>query len=403
MMNAPPFFARGFRPFFLLYGVFSCVLIIPWVGSLIHGWTLPVGVSLSGWHSHEMLYGLVPAAMAGFLLTAIANWTPAPALRGAPLAALACLWLMGRLGLFFSGPLMAANLPYWAIAAVDISFLPVLAAYLTSVLLRFNNHRNLVLAGVLLLLTGGNIAMHVGLYAMEPAWIRAGQRLGLDLTTLMMVIIGGRIIPTFSRNWMRANAIDTSHPEAPPWVTSVAIGSIALLVLFNVIQPSLTNVDLSSVIGGLAILAGLSHGWRLVCWKGWKVRKEPLLWVLHLAYLWIVLALLLRGLGAFSSSVNDSVWQHTLGVGAIGTLILGVMTRVSLGHTGRALQLPRLATAVYFCITISAIARLGVALGWIDFTIGLTLAGVLWVMSGFVFTILYAPILLRTRVDGRPG
>lgn len=399
-------FAHGFRPFFLLFGIFGALLVLLWVGALLLGWQLPVGVYLVGWHAHEMLYGLVPAAIAGFLLTAITNWTPATPVNNVPLAGLVGLWLAGRLALFFSAPLMAVGIPYNLLAAIDIAFLPVIACYVALTLIKFNNRRNLILVAILVMLTAGNTAMHIGLAQLDTQWIKAGQTLGFDVITVMIVIIAGRITPAFSRNWLKARTAHTplhahyTQPDAivaTPWVNKLAIGSTVALVVLDLFVP---NHPLIFYVAGVA---GLSNLLRLIQWKGWLVLGEPLLWILHLAYLWLVVALITRCAAGFSPAISDSAWQHLLGVGAIGTIILGVITRVCLGHTGRPLTLPRFAIDIYISITLAALLRFAVVMGWVDFRVGLAIAATMWVVACALFVIIYAPILFSARADGRTG
>lgn len=396
--------SHGFRPFFLLFGIFAALMVVAWVGALLLGWQLPVGIYLVGWHAHEMLYGLVPTAIAGFLLTAVTNWTPATPVKNLPLAGLVVLWLAGRLALFFSGPLMAAGMPYYLLAAIDIAFLPVIAIYMAATLIKFNNRRNLILVAILLMLTVGNIAMHSGLAHLDTQWIKAGQVLGFDVITVMIVIIAGRITPAFSRNWLknqiihnpqRYNHVTPDTVNASGWVNSTAIGSTIALVLLDLIAP---NHPIIFYIAGIAAASNLL---RLIQWKGWWVLSEPLLWILHLAYLWLVVALAIRCAAGFTVAINDSAWQHLLGVGAVGTIILGVFTRVCLGHTGRPLKLPRFALGIYIAITLAAVFRFAVIMGWLEFRFGLAIAAMMWVVACTLFVIIYAPILFSARADGR--
>lgn len=392
-----PLLSYGFRPFFLLFGVFSCLLVMSWLTAVLLGWQLPVGIHLLGWHSHEMLYGLVPAAIAGFLLTATPNWTGAPALAGGRLGLLVTLWLAGRLSLFFSAPLMSLGIHYLCIAAVDVAFLLILALYIGRVLIRHKNTRNLILIGVLIVLDIGNITMHLGLHYNRASWVTAGQGIAFDVITLMMIIIAGRITPAFSANWLRAQGLNGEGIAAPNWINAVAISSIILLMCADRV---LSN---NMLIGCLAGAAAIANGVRLGYWKAWRVIEQPLLWILHLAYFWIVISLTLRAAGSVIPALSPSAWQHILGIGGMGTLIFGVMTRVCLGHTGRPLTLPNYAITIYTCISFSTILRLAVVMGWIDFRIGLGFAGILWIASGLFFTVLYGPMLWRARVDERIG
>ncbi|MGQ9425720.1 NnrS family protein [Gilvimarinus sp. F26214L] len=388
----PSLLAHPFRPFFVMVGVYGVLVVLAWMAFLFGGWPLPIGWSPLQWHAHEMLYGLVPAAIAGFLLTAMTNWTGAKPLQGGALLAMLLLWAAGRAVMWFAG-----WLPGWLVAAVDLAFLPVLAVYVASVLIRHRNRRNLILVAVLTLLFSGNLLMQLGLVSGSTGLLARGQQLGFDLITVLMVVIGGRIIPAFSGNWLRAQGDDPAAIRTWPVLERAALGSVALLVVLDAFAVG------PQWIGTATLLAAALHALRLFGWSGWRVLREPLLWILHLAYLWIVLALLLRGLSAFVDAVPASLWQHALGLGGIATLILGVMTRVAVGHTGRPLQLPRSGLLIYLAIFAATLLRLIAAVGWIDYRVGVLAAALFWVLAFSLFLALYVPILAAPRPDGRPG
>lgn len=390
--RSPVLLAYAFRPFFLLTGLFAVWMILAWAGFYLGVWQLPLGLSPLHWHSHEVLYGLVPAAIAGFLLTAMATWTGAPPLRGTPLLLMILAWLAGRIAMGFAAVLPAA----W-VAAIDLVFLPVLALYAGMTLVRYKNWRNLVLVGVLLVLSLGNALMHGGFILGDLRLLRLGELTGLDTITLLMLVVAGRITPAFTRNWLRLRDANPDVVRQENGLALAALVSAALLLPLDwVMAPQ-------ALIAAIAILAGLLNLTRLLQWSGWHTAAEPLLWILHIAYGWICLALLLRGIAGLGNVVSADAWQHALGVGAIGTLLLGVMTRVSLGHTGRQLQLPRYGIVIYVAILSAAILRLLAAMTWLDFNWGIALATALWVIAFTLFLILYTPILMRPRPDGRPG
>lgn len=384
--------AYAFRPFFLLTGIYGVIAVLAWIGFLFGGWALPLGWSPLHWHSHEMIYGLVPAAAAGFALTAVTNWTNAPPLRGSALLMLVLLWLAGRVAFW-----LIAWLPLWLVAVIDLAFLPVLAIYLGAILVRHEKFHNLLLVGILALLALGNFLMHLGFIQGATSLIKIGQSLGLNLTILMMVVIAGRITPLFTINWLKNHGGNPEHVRRPAWMDRCSIFSVAILAVVDILPLP------TYVVGAMALIAGLINGVRLFQWAGWRAAREPLLWILHLAYLWIVIALLLRGASVFTSLVPDTVWQHAIGVGAIASLILGVMTRVALGHTGRPLKLPRFAVTIYGAILCSALLRVLAAAHLIDYRIGVTLAALGWITAFALFVIIYWPILSAPRVDGRAG
>lgn len=386
-----PLLAYSFRPFFLLTGLYGALLMAGWMAVLLGGLPLPVGWSPVHWHSHEMLFGLVSAAISGFLLTAMCNWTGATPLRNGGLLALVLLWLAGRVAMWTAG-----WLPTGMAAIIDLLFLPVVGIYALRVLIRHDNRRNLVLGGILPLLTLANLLMHAGLLQRDLQWLQWGENMAFNLITLMMAVIGGRITPAFSANWLRARGGPAERIQISPPLDRAVLIATALLVPVDFVS------GLPVLTGTLALGVAALHAVRLGLWRGWLVAGEPLLWILHVAYLWIVLALILKGLGAFGV-VPPSVWQHVLGVGGIGTLIIGVMTRVGLGHTGRALHLPPLAIGLYGAILLTAVIRMLTALHWFDYRLGLILAATGWIIAFAGFSLLYWPILSRPRPDGRPG
>lgn len=386
-----PLLAYSFRPFFLLTGLYGALVIAGWIAVLLGGLPLPVGWSPVHWHSHEMLFGMVSAAISGFLLTAMCNWTGATPLRNGGLLALVLLWLAGRIAMWTAG-----WLPAGMAAVIDLLFLPVLGIYALRVLIRHNNRRNLVLGAILLLLTLANLLMHAGFLQRNLQWLQWGENMAFNLITLMMAVIAGRITPAFSANWLRAKGGPAERILISPPLDRAVLIATALLVPADFVS------GLPAVTGTLALAVAAMHAVRLGLWRGWLVAGEPLLWILHVAYLWIVLALILKGLGAFEL-VPPSVWQHALGVGGIGTLIIGVMTRVGLGHTGRPLRLPPLVIGLYGAILLAAVIRILTALQWFDYRLGLMLAATGWIIAFAGFSVLYWPILSRPRPDGRPG
>lgn len=384
--------AFAFRPFFLLSAAYAACIILGWSLLLFAGTALPFSWPALQWHSHEMLFGFVTAAIAGFLLTAMTNWTGAAPLQGKALLALVLLWISGRVVMWLS-----AALPWLVVALVDLAFLPVLAIYVARILLRHQNRKNLILVLILSLLFIANLLMHLGQLQLAPWLMRQGELLGLNLITLIMVVIAGRITPAFTANWLRMHGGDPARVIRSARMDLLAIASIALLIPLNL------GGAPGSVVAVFALAAGVFNGIRLLQWRGWQVNKEPLLWILHLGYLWIVIALFLRGTGLLLPGLSDSLWQHALGVGAMGTLILGVMTRVAMGHTGRALQLVRFGLLIYIAIILSGLFRMLAAAQLIDYTTGVLLSAVFWITAFVLFVVLYWPILSRPRADGRPG
>ena len=397
-MTMPPrdatLLAYPFRVFFVLTGLFAGASMLGWIAWLLGWGWLPSGVSPNLWHAHEMLFGFVPAAIAGFLLTAMTNWTGAPPLRGLSLLLLATLWLAARVAMW-----LADELPYGLAAGLDVVFLLVLAAYVGRILYRAGQaSRNGFLVAILAVLTAINLGMHLQLagYGAGPARLWAG--LALDVIAVLMVVIGGRITPAFTANWLRMRGMDPGLVRRSTTLDWAAFVSTAALIPADLIH------GWPAVAGAVALLAAAVNGIRLGGWAGFRTIPEPLLWILHLGYAWIVVALALKGLAAFAGPAVGSTWVHAMGAGAIGTLVLGVMTRVALGHTGRPLRLPRGAAVLYGLVTLAALVR--IAVPWLPpeaYLPALLVSGLAWVAAFFGFTIVYWPILSRPRVDGRPG
>ncbi|MFO1387691.1 NnrS family protein [Cellvibrio sp.] len=386
-INTSATLAYPFRILFLCCAVYAIVIVTTWFG-ILQGWFhLPIAWSPLYWHSHEMIFGFVAAAICGFLLTAMCNWTGAKPLTGFKLLSLVALWSAGRFAMW-----MGDALPPELVAVVDVAFLAVVAIYVARVLLHYGNKRNLILAVALALLTTCNLAMHAGAYTQNNQWMWAGETTALGLITLIMVIIGGRIIPLFTTNALRSQGINVDSIKNSTLVNQLSIFGTALLIPLNFFT------QYSLAVGLFTLFVAGMHGVRLAQWRGWSTRHEPLLWILHIGYGWIVLALLFKGLHLLGAPIAISVWQHSLGVGAMSGLILGMMTRVSLGHTGRPLKLPRLGVAIYLAIMLAAMVRVLVALGVINFQWGLALATLLWICAFGVFIYRYSFILTTPRL-----
>jgi uncharacterized protein involved in response to NO len=389
-MAQPVLLAYPFRVFFLLTAVSGALAIIAWL-AMLAGWVpLPVGVPAPWWHAHAMLYGFVPAAAAGFLLTAMPNWTGVAPPRGTALCALAALWGAGRLAM-----LGVAWLPGWLVATVDLAFLPTLAAVALRMLVIARNYRHLPIVAILLGMATGNALMHAAFIGWAPALARPGELVALDLIALLIAIIGGRIVPAFTRNWLNRRGADGSLVRSWSWLEATALGSLALLPMIDLIAPRHTAV------AALAATAALLQLARLGGWQGWRTGADGLVWILHLGYLWLPVALGLRALSVGGFVIAPTAWMHALGAGAMGTMIIGVMARVSVGHTGRGLILRPGALWMFALVTLGALLR--VAAGLALASAALYGAGLAWAGAFLLFIISYGPVLWRPRVDGKPG
>lgn len=384
----PALFSYGFRPFFL--GVGLAALLVPlWAWSFVSGADLPGAWPPMLWHAHEMLFGFVVAAIAGFLLTAVPSWTGRKGFAGWPLVLLFTLWLLGRIAVGASGWLPHA-------AVVELAFLPALLALLAWPLLRERN-RNTPLLAVLTALWAGNLMFHVATARGEPALASAALLATVNLVLVLVTVIGGRITPSFTATALRMRG-DPNVVRASKWTTPLAVGVMVLVTIVDLAAAG------SRVAGAIALVAAVVQAARLAQWQGHRTRREPLLWVLHAAYLCIPVGLLLKALALLGFVGWAGGWLHVLTVGAIALMILGVMTRVSLGHTGRALVLPRgIATAYVLLAVTAAVRAAGPAQTLVEYRVTVALAAGLWSLAFGLFLWRYAVILWQPRPDGRSG
>ena len=374
----------GFRPFYLLAGLFATLSVPVWAAQYA-GW-LGTRAIIGGplWHAHEMLFGYAFAVIVGFLFTAGRNWANQATPTGATLAAIATLWIAARVLVFTPYALAAA--------AADTAFALAAAAGIAVPFVRSGNRRNYFFIALLLALGLANLAFHLRMAGLLDLPLQASLQTGLDLVLFIMVVMGGRVIPMFTMN-----GVPGVFCLRLPWIERLAPGSVLLLLAADVL------VAPAMIIGPLAAAAAMIHAARLALWRPWRTFRTPLVWILHCAYAWIALALALRALAAWDL-VPASLAIHALTVGAIGGLTLGMMTRTSLGHSGRPLQAGRAEVFCYAVIQLAALTRVFLPLAfpqlYLEAIVG---SGLLWSAAFGVFTVAYWPILTRPRVDGKPG
>lgn len=378
-------FALGFRPFFLAAGIYAPVLMALWL--LVLQGHLELGMlSPLVWHGHEMLFGFTVAVIAGFLLTAAQNWTGIRTPAGPPLAALFLLWLAGRAMFLIPG------LPSGLVALVDLAFLPALALVLALPILKAKQLHNYPFPLMLLALTAANALVH----AEALGWTDTGASVGLHLATYvvvtMMVVMGGRVIPSFTDNKLRTRARRWKTVE-----TLVPVATIGAL-LGALLAPA------SLVTAALAAVAATVHVVRLAGWYTHKYWSVPLLWILHIGYAWIALGFALLAVSAAGVSTAAVSALHAFTAGGIGTLTLGMMARVSLGHTGRLLEPAPVMTRAFVLINLAALLRVALPLAFPGvYAQSMLAAGLAWVVAFAMFVVVYAAVLMRPRVDGKPG
>ncbi len=372
-------FSYGFRPFFLLGSIYAGLAILVWL-PLFHGEiTLTSAFAPRDWHVHEMLFGYLPAVVTGFLFTAIPNWTGRLPIQGKPLMGLVAVWLAGRLCVTFS-----AYTGWLAAMLVDASFLLLVAAAASREILAGRNWRNLNVVMLLVLLFAGNVAFHLEAHLDGAADI--GIRVGIAVVVLLISLIGGRIVPSFTRNWLvRENPGRLPAPFGRFDIIVVVIGALALLSW--VVSP------IGDLTGSALALAGLLHLVRLGRWAGDRSVRERLLLILHVGYAFVPLGFLLNAVAAFGH-VPASAGIHAWMVGAAGIMTLAVMSRATLGHTGQPLTASRGTQAIYAAIVIAALSRICAVLDPAHSEALLYLAAFAWAAAFLGFAVKFGPLLV---------
>ncbi len=390
-------FSVGFRPFFLAASGYGALALGAWTGWLGELWALPEVYPTGALHGHEMMFGFALAAVAGFLLTAVPQWTSSSPTRSVALAALAGAWLIGRLAMLGAGTIG----PIGAMA-LDLLFPLGLCLAIGAKLVKAQNRHNYGFIVLLGLAALANFCWHMEMAGftneLEGVFVDelSGTALELMLNLLLIIvaIMGGRVIPMFSANWMRhqGEVLPIVHPE---WLKRSSIIGLILVAGAEFLSPILDE----RYTGILAMLAGLAYLIRLRGWNGYRTYAHPLVWILHLAYFWLCLALFLKG-GQYLGAVPEAAARHAAAVGAVGTMIMAIMPRVSLGHSGRDLILPRPMLAAYALFVLTPVLRVASPFLNDDLSqIALTASGLCWTGAFAIFLATFAPILLSPRVD----
>ncbi len=379
-------FELGFRPFFLLAGLAAVLMIAGWLMMLVNVVDINTYYGPALWHGHEMIFGFTAAVIAGFLLTAVRNWTNVQTLRGPALVCLVLLWLLGRVLVF-----LPALLPMWLIALVDLAFLPILAVALTLPIVRANKKPQLVFVAILLLMFVANLMLHLDVMGITSGSIEVGMGLALNCVLLIIAIMAGRVLPFF---------IEKGAPGAKPrkW-PGLEKSALALMIIFMLAALMSAETWIMSLV---ALAAAFVHGLRLWGWHARELWRLPLLWVLLLGYAWLVLGFVLTALVGVGW-VAPMLALHAFSA-AIAVLIMGMMARVALGHTGRLLQPRGVMAWAFALINLAMLVRVFGPL-FIPALENLVVmaAGVLWIVAFTIFVWVYTPLLIRARVDGKPG
>jgi len=385
--EGPVILQHSFRPFFIAAGLWAAVAVPFWLLAYAGMLNFPEEFDALAWHRHEMLYGFAGAAIAGFILTAIPNWTGRLPVSGPRLGVLVALWFAGRTAFLIPDLLVPT-----AIAIIDLSFLTALSGVIFREIIAGKNWRNLPVLVLISAFTAGNWLVHLELLGISDT-AELGLRLSMYILAILVAVIGGRIVPSFTRNWLVREGADVV-PEPIGKFDTIALMALVVFVAAQIVMPDHPATPF------LALLAAVLHAARLLRWKGWAILSEPLLWVMHLAYAWLVAALFLTGFSGLTDVIPASSATHALTTGAFATMILAVMTRTSLGHTGRALTATAGTTLIFVLITVSAGLR--VASPFLD-DADLSLlwsSGLTWAAAFMLFAAIYIPILMRPRAKG---
>jgi len=379
-----PLFSYAFRPLFLLNGIFAVFVMLAWLVSLRGPGVLAFTVL---WHGHEMLVGFALATVAGFSLTAVAQWTGRPALNGAPLAWLVFCWLAGRFAMALSSWISAS-----LVTTLDMLFPVLLCVLLGREIIGGRSRRNYPLVVITAVLAVLNGLYHLGVNQLLPNADRLAIYLLIHTILLLVTIIAGRIVPNFTANWLRKQG----QHRLPVINTALDRATLILTVLVG-LAASLLPVH--PMTGALAFAAVLAHGFRLSRWRGFASLSNPLLFVLHVAYTWLPIGYALLGCTVFGWLITPSAALHALTMGAIGSMVLAVTTRVALGHTGRPLLAARAIVAAYWILLVAVLIRVLGPLTGTDYRVMIDLSATGWMLAFGIFVWVYWPILTKVRVD----
>ena len=385
-MKGFAFFELGFRSFFLMAGIFAVLLMATFVLALATDVWHYNYFSLFTWHAHEMVFGYAVAVVAGFLLTSVRNWTGMDTATGGGLLLLTLLWLAGRFA-----PAIP-TLPGWLIALLDLSFLPVLAMVISIPILKLNQRHNFPVPLLLLLMAIGNTLIYAEMLELSFGSTERGMIIGIGALLLLMSVIGGRVMPFFTERGLPGVAVTRRK-----WVESSATPVIALWLLLELLLPGSIWVAIAAM--GAAVVSGV----RLIGWGSLRIWQQPMLWVIHLAYAWLVAGFVMQGLAAMGW-VSTTIALHSWTAGAIGLFTLGMMARVALGHTGRPIEASPMMTVAFVSLALVAPVRVLLPLLFPSaIEAALLIAAIGWMLAFAIFVWVYAPYLVRPRADGQAG
>ncbi|MCV0429215.1 MAG: NnrS family protein [Roseibium sp.] len=387
----PTFLTAGFRFYFLAAGIFSVFAMLAWTVWLsVHAAggafvSVPMGMAPHLWHAHEMVYGYTIAVMAGFFITAVPNWTGSKEAGAVFVSVSGLVWVLGRLSVWFSGSLDPV-----IVAVVDLAFIPILATSILGRLAQKAQLRNAVFLFLLSALFTGNLLMHLEWIGWTERTAASGVRLGLFISAAMIVIIGGRVVPAFTRNALNRIEYAGSMPVSHPWFDRAGI-LLALLAAVSSVVPIP-----ETALGLICLGAGAVNMARLAGWKGWATLKSPILWILHVAFLLLTVGYIVYGFSLLFDLFSETAALHLLAAGAVGGMTLAMMTRASLGHSGRPLKVSLPIALAYLSVIAAALLRtFGTQI--LDYFPVMIASGLLWMIAFVLFTWVYFPILTKPR------
>ena len=375
-VSVPPVLQQPFRPLFLCAALAASLGIFTWALFLHLGLLPASSLPPLAWHGHEMLFGFAGALVAGFLLTAVAEWTKLPTFTPRSLLLLVAVWIAARV-LF----LLPARVPYALTAFLDCAFFGLLLLMVAQPVLKGRNRRNYFVIALLSAFTLADVAFHLSVAGIIHVTERSVLYWVIDLFTVLMLSIGGRVIPFFT-----ARRLNNATVRRFRWLDWGVNGGAALLVLLDILVPGSITLGAVSFAVGVLVLA------RWWLWQPWKTRREPMLWVLHLGYLWLAAGLALRGVALVAGSLPEITALHAITVGALGSLSIGMMTRVALGHTGHAMAAGPFMAAAFVLVSVAAVLRLAGAPGL------LPVAGLLWALAFAIYFLRFLPVMFAPRL-----
>jgi uncharacterized protein involved in response to NO len=383
-----PVLSYGFRPFFLAAGAYGALSLAFWVGTFAGIVTLPTGLAPSLWHGHEMLFGFAAAVNSGFLLTAVSAWTGSPPINGGRLASLVALWLVGRVAFWLTDFLTP-----FAVAALDLIYIPVLIIFVIVRLLGAGQRRNLVFPILLGLLFAANLLYHLEAVGWGAGTARVSLHMSVYVFALLIAAISGRIVPSFTANALKELG-DDADIRSIPVVEKLVMVAMVTAAVADLLIPG------GTIAGGLALVAAILLTLRMRYWGTLRVLNQPILWILHLGHVWLVAAFACSAVSGLTGLFPAGATLHAFTSGAIGTTVIGMMTRVALGHTGRELKASPITVVAYFLVTGAALVRVAaVAFAPLYTNSWILASGVLWSLAFALYVVIYWPVLTGPRIN----